>query len=73
MVLLLVVAKVMGLIFAMPFIQRRTGALAAAEATDARRRRAMAAGIAVSVALAESENSVREGISTDASNMTEEG
>ena len=35
------------------FVQRRTGALAAAEAAGARRNRALAAAIAVSAALAE--------------------
>ena len=65
MVILLVVAKVMGWVFATPFVQRRTGALAVAEAAGARRRRAMAASIAVSVALAEGEGSAREDTSTD--------
>jgi hypothetical protein len=51
MVLILTTKWVSGI----PFVQRRTGALAAAQAAGTRRNRALAAAIAVSAALAEDE------------------
>jgi len=55
LVLLMMLILAMKWVSGIPFVQRRTGALAAAEAAGARRNRALAAAIAVSAALAEDE------------------
>ncbi len=55
MVLLMVLILGTAWVFGTPFIQRRTGAFAAKEASSARRNVAMAAAIAVSAALAAGE------------------
>jgi Na+-transporting methylmalonyl-CoA/oxaloacetate decarboxylase gamma subunit len=53
--LLMLLILTMKWVSGIPFVQRRTGALDAAEAAGARRNRALAAAIAVSAALAEDE------------------
>ena len=55
LVFLMVLILALKWVFGMPFVQRRTGALAAAESAAARRNKALAAAIAVSAALAEDE------------------
>ena len=53
--LLMLLILTMKWVSGIPFVQRRTGALDAAEAAGARRNRALAAAIAVTAALAEDE------------------
>ncbi len=57
LVLILLMAVVLGMkrVFAMRFVQGRAGAIADAEAADARRGKALAGAVAVSVALAAEE------------------
>ena len=56
---LMLLILVMKWLFATPYVQRKTGALAAAEEAAAQRDRALAAAIAVSTALAEDEATSR--------------
>ena len=67
LVLLMLLILTMKWVFGMPFVRRRTGALAAAEAAGARRNRALAAAIAVSAALAEDEATNRQHAPQDTS------
>ena len=55
LIALMLLILVMKWVFATPYVQRKTGALAAAEAAAAQQDRILAAAIAVSTALAEHE------------------
>ena len=67
LVLLMLLILTMKWVSGIPFVQRRTGALAAAEAAGVRRNRALAAAIAVSAALAEDETTSHQPAPQDAS------
>ena len=56
LIVLMLLILVMKWVFATTYVQRKTGALAAAEAVAAQRDRALAAAIAVSTALTEDES-----------------
>ena len=68
-VLLLLMALIVGMkrVIQTQFVQRRTGAIAAVEASEDRRNKALAAAIAVSVALTTSEAIGRQDVQEDAS------
>ena len=55
LIILMLLVLAMKWVFATPFVQRRTGALAVAEEATAQRNRALAVAIAVSAALAKDE------------------
>ena len=55
LIVLMLLVLAMKWVFATPFVQRKTGAMAAAEEAAAQRDRALAAAIAVGTAMAEDE------------------